>query len=82
MRFSMKIATICTLQLYGIFFILLGAVAILGYIFHIPWLTNFGEETAMSIPSSIGFITVGISHFIIADRLGDRIRNPWGSRNY
>ncbi len=78
----MKIAATCTLQMYGIFFIILGGVALFGYVFRIPFLTNFGDETAMSIPSAVGFVAVGISYFIIVQKINERTQNPWGSRNY
>jgi len=62
----MKFATLCVIQIYGIFFILLGGCCVIGHILRIPWLSTFGADSDMAPPTGIGFLSIGTSYFILA----------------
>lgn len=68
----MKLAKICIIQMYGMFFIILGTSCLIGHLFRIESLTTFGSGSDMAPPTGIGFIGVGLSHFVLAKLIHKR----------
>jgi hypothetical protein len=81
MMTPLKFASICVIQMYGICFIMLGAVCLFGYLFNIPPLASLGAKSDMAPSTAVGFVMVGTSYFFIAKIVHGPKEPKWGSRN-